>query len=259
VNAPVFDLAAEGSPTIGAPPLREPQDLDGPALMQALGEDGVTLTERSVGTPRDGLRLEPMREAQSPENDDDAETLPTRRTVSTGDPEGTRQDCPNCPYDGRMANGTECPRCRGTGLLVKRSDGTVAAASAVQRLAESALASASDLTGVPLRSDGDLDICDVPGAALDLGACRWEPDLARTNAHLLVLLPVVTGRGESVGYSYVERGDPDGWLRCRDIDAPALIWTVVCQVASTGCPRRGGHPCRSRGRRAWWVRDARSG
>jgi hypothetical protein len=37
-----------------------------------------------------------------------------------------------------------------------------------------------------------------------------------------VLLAVVTGRGESVGYSYVERGDPDGWLRCRDIDAPAL-------------------------------------
>ena len=39
----------------------------------------------------------------------------------------------------------------------------------------------------------------------------------------------------------------------------ALIWTSVCQVPSTGCPRLGGHPGRSRGRRAWRVRDARSG
>ncbi len=41
--------------------------------------------------------------------------------------------------------------------------------------------------------------------------------------------------------------------------AAELIWTSVCQVPSTGCPRRGGHPGRSRGRRAWRVRDARSG
>jgi RNA polymerase sigma-70 factor (TIGR02960 family) len=38
-----------------------------------------------------------------------------------------------------------------------------------------------------------------------------------------------------------------------------LIWVSVCQVPSTGCPRLGGHPGRSRGRRAWRVRDARSG
>jgi hypothetical protein len=38
-----------------------------------------------------------------------------------------------------------------------------------------------------------------------------------------------------------------------------LIWEAVCQVRSTGYSRRGGHPGRSRGRRAWRVRDARSG
>ena len=31
--------------------------------------------------------------------------------------------------------------------------------------------------------------------------------------------------------------------------AHVLIWTLVCQGTSTGCPRLGGHPCRSRGRR----------
>ncbi len=51
-------------------------------------------------------------------------------------------------------------------------------------------------------------------------------------------------------------------VRLRDWGAGALtelIWTLVCQVPSTGCPRLGGHPGRSRGRRAWRVRDARSG
>jgi predicted ATPase len=39
-----------------------------------------------------------------------------------------------------------------------------------------------------------------------------------------------------------------------------LIWTSVCQVPSTGCPRRGGRRGRSRGRRGRpGVRDARSG
>ncbi len=40
---------------------------------------------------------------------------------------------------------------------------------------------------------------------------------------------------------------------------PKLLWKAVCQVSSTGCPRLGGHPGRSRGRRAWRMRDARSG
>ena len=39
-----------------------------------------------------------------------------------------------------------------------------------------------------------------------------------------------------------------------------LIWTSVCQVPSTGCPRLGGHRCRSRRRRGRPdLRDARSG
>jgi hypothetical protein len=67
-----------------------------------------------------------------------------------------------------------------------------------------------------------IDICAEPGARIDLNLVRFEPDLAPASVHLLTLLAVVTGRGESVGYSYVERGTPDGWMRLRDIDAPAL-------------------------------------
>jgi hypothetical protein len=43
------------------------------------------------------------------------------------------------------------------------------------------------------------------------------------------------------------------------LDQLQLIWMSFCQVPCTGCPRLGGHPGRSRGRRAWLVRDARSG
>lgn len=44
----------------------------------------------------------------------------------------------------------------------------------------------------------------------------------------------------------------------RDGHYEALLWMIVCQVPSTGCPRWGGHLCRSRGRRVRRVRDARS-
>jgi hypothetical protein len=86
-----------------------------------------------------------------------------------------------------------------------------------------------------------IDICDVPGAQIDLNVCRWEPDLAPASMHLLTLLAVVTGRGESVGYSYVEKGEPGGWLRLREIDAPALEKIVRrCERSHPGWKLNGG-------------------
>lgn len=41
--------------------------------------------------------------------------------------------------------------------------------------------------------------------------------------------------------------------------ARALIWTSVCQVPSTGCPRAGRASWSAKGTAAWRVRDVRSG
>jgi hypothetical protein len=59
---------------------------------------------------------------------------------------------------------------------VKRSDGTTAAASAVQKLAESAVENAADLLGVPLKTD-DLD--GALATAIELGGAG--DDLDRRN------------------------------------------------------------------------------
>jgi hypothetical protein len=60
--------------------------------------------------------------------------------------------------------------------------------------------------------------------------------------------------------SSARSGPPKTTLHLKEaVHGHRLIWTLVCQVGSTGCPRLGGHRCRSRGRRGLVVRDARSG
>jgi len=66
-------------------------------------------------------------------------------------------------------------------------------------------------------------ISEIPGAALPVEACRWEPDQAPLNLHLLMLLGEVCGRLEPSGWGgYRDRGTRDGWLTLAQVDPEAL-------------------------------------
>ena len=68
-----------------------------------------------------------------------------------------------------------------------------------------------------------MDICSLPGAAIDIGVCRFRPDEAGANLHFALLLSEVTGRLEPSGAGgYCEKGVEAGWLRLADIEAGAL-------------------------------------
>jgi hypothetical protein len=163
-NADVSWLAAEGIPTVGGPVLASEGDLDG-ALMRGLQQDGIPMGKpQSVGRPRERLNMKLRQGQTSPEQDTDEERVSTPTSVKTGTDVGARVDCPNCTI-GLTPDGTHCPVCRGVGFLL-RADGETRAASAVQRLAESAVENAADLIGVPLKTD-DLD--GALATAIELG------------------------------------------------------------------------------------------
>jgi hypothetical protein len=69
-----------------------------------------------------------------------------------------------------------------------------------------------------------VNICEEPGAALNIGLCRWTPDQAGANSHLLMMLGELTGRLEPSGVGgYCQTGVvADGWMRLVDVDAAAL-------------------------------------
>jgi hypothetical protein len=69
-----------------------------------------------------------------------------------------------------------------------------------------------------------IDICDVPGAALDVGVCRWAPDVAAANLHFLMELGATCGRLSENGIGgFSDNGNAEsGWLRVREVDAPVL-------------------------------------
>jgi hypothetical protein len=158
-------LAAEGVPMVGARALGPQADLDGPAMMRGLQEDGIPMaaTER----PRERLNMRLREGETTPEEDTDREAVPTRRTVSTGDPEGTRQDCPDCPYDGRRKDGSVCPTCNGAGFITVERAREAGAARALMRLAEGASENAYESGQVPFPIKTD----DPEVALAEIG--RW--------------------------------------------------------------------------------------
>lgn len=66
-------------------------------------------------------------------------------------------------------------------------------------------------------------ITELPGAALPVEECRWTPDLAPANMHLLLLLGELCGRCElSGGGGYSDHGTPENWLRLCDVNEAAV-------------------------------------
>jgi hypothetical protein len=147
----LLDLSRDGVPWVEGAAAPPPPDED---PMTVLAEEGM------LGSPlpgfmrvgsQPGRRVMILREGQpSPEDDTDLETV---TTPESDDDDGVRQPCRNCPYNGEMADGTKCPKCKGTGFVtVQRAR----EALAVMRLAESAVEAASAAIDIPLRSDDDL-------------------------------------------------------------------------------------------------------
>jgi hypothetical protein len=68
-----------------------------------------------------------------------------------------------------------------------------------------------------------VNICELPGAELDIGRCRWSEDERAANCHFAMMLGEVTGRLEvSGGGGYIVRGLESGWLKLADVDTAAL-------------------------------------
>jgi hypothetical protein len=73
-----------------------------------------------------------------------------------------------------------------------------------------------------------IDICDLPGAQLDIGMCRWPPDQAAAKLHFLCLLGEVCGRlEEDAAGGYKQRGEAASWLKLSEVDASALAGVVT--------------------------------
>lgn len=66
-------------------------------------------------------------------------------------------------------------------------------------------------------------ITPVPGAVLDIGICRFDPDAAPASSHLLMLCGEATGRLSPSGAGgYSERGEPATWPTLAELDASVL-------------------------------------
>lgn len=72
-----------------------------------------------------------------------------------------------------------------------------------------------------------LDITTIPGAALNIGECRWLPDEAPANLHFSCLLGELCGALEDdTAGGYCVRGNPESWLKLSDVE-PAALEAVV--------------------------------
>ncbi len=88
----------------------------------------------------------------------------------------------------------------------------------------------------------------------------YQPDREREHLRAVVLINAAVGRHARAARLRELQDHTPEWLANTIGRVPPLIWTSVCQVLSTGCPRRGrasgsaeqvaGPAC---------VRDARSG
>ena len=73
-----------------------------------------------------------------------------------------------------------------------------------------------------------VDICQEPGAALDVNECLFRDEQANASLHLLMLCGEVAGRlTPSGGSGYAVAGNAEsGWLRLGDVDAAAVAALV---------------------------------